>query len=115
MPRRAARVDHNQAAIVRALRAAGASVQSLAALGKGCPDLLAGVMDEATGERRNVLLEVKNPNVPTSDQALTPAEERWEENWAGQYTVVRTIDEALRAIGVLHQRTWSIEEEPWGE
>lgn len=100
MPRRAARVDHNQADIVRALRAVGATVQSLAAIGQGCPDLLVGVVDRDTGERRNVLLEVKNPNVPKSDQVLTPAEEQWEENWEGQYTVVRTVDEALRAVGI---------------
>lgn len=102
MPRRAARVDQNQTEIVRALRACGVTVQSLAAIGQGCPDLLAGVVDRDTGERRNYLLEVKNPNVPRSDQALTPAEERWEENWEGQYTVVRTVDEALRALGIGH-------------
>jgi Holliday junction resolvase len=40
--RRAARTDANQDGIVAALRGAGASVQSLAATGKGCPDLLVG-------------------------------------------------------------------------
>ena len=40
--RRAARVDRNQAEIVVALRAGGASVQPLHAVGKGVPDLLVG-------------------------------------------------------------------------
>lgn len=101
MPRRAAKIDQNQNDIVRTLRDVGASVQSLAAIGQGCPDLLVGVIDRDTGERRNYLLEVKNPSVPKSDQALTEHEERWEENWAGQYTVVRTPEEALRVVGAL--------------
>ena len=40
--RQAAKVDDNQAAIVEALRSLGASVESLAAVGKGVPDLLVG-------------------------------------------------------------------------
>lgn len=36
------RVDPNQRALVKALRAAGASVVSLASIGRGCPDLLVG-------------------------------------------------------------------------
>ena len=36
----AARVDGNQTAIVAALRKAGCNVLSLAAIGRGCPDLL---------------------------------------------------------------------------
>ncbi len=34
------RVDDNQREIVKALRAVGACVQSLAEIGQGCPDLL---------------------------------------------------------------------------
>jgi hypothetical protein len=63
--RRAARVDHNHAEIVRALRDVGATVESLAAIGSGCPDALVGFRGV------NVLLEIKNPNVPKSDQQLT--------------------------------------------
>ncbi|HJP47915.1 hypothetical protein [Acinetobacter venetianus] len=40
--RRAAKIDANQTEIVKALRKFGASVQSLASTGKGCPDLLVG-------------------------------------------------------------------------
>ena len=40
--RRRPRVDANQAEIVAALRAAHCSVQSLASLGDGAPDLLVG-------------------------------------------------------------------------
>ena len=55
--RRAAKVDNTQAEIVAWLRLSGASVQSLAAIGKGCPDLLIGykgawyVAECKTGEK----------------------------------------------------------------
>jgi hypothetical protein len=39
---RAAKIDANQEAVVLALRSAGATVQSLAGVGKGVPDLLVG-------------------------------------------------------------------------
>ena len=39
---RAAKIDANQEAVVLALRSAGATVQSLAGVGKGTPDLLVG-------------------------------------------------------------------------
>ena len=54
--RRAAHVDANQPAIVQALLEAGYTVQSLAGVGCGCPDLVVGA------RRLNVLLEVKNPD-----------------------------------------------------
>ena len=41
--RRAAKVDANHGEIVEALRAEGASVQSLAGVGAGCPDLAVGL------------------------------------------------------------------------
>lgn len=93
--RRAARVDHNHAEIVAALRAVGATVESLAAVGSGCPDALVGYRGI------NVLLEIKNPNVDRSHRQLTTHEQRWHQDWRGSVVVVMTVDEALRAIGVL--------------
>ena len=55
--RRAAKVDQSQEEIVVCLRLIGASVQSMAAIGKGCPDLLIGykgnwyVAECKTGEK----------------------------------------------------------------
>lgn len=92
--RRAARVDDNQAAIVKALRSVGASVQVLSSVGEGVPDLLAG--------RRgvNYLLEVKDGDKPLSAQKLTEAQEHWHQSWAGEVRTVRSVGEALRAVGV---------------
>jgi Holliday junction resolvase len=88
--RRAAKVDANQDAIVVALRAAGASVQSLAAVGKGCPDLLCafrGLM---------YLLEVKRDKAQPNELQV-----RWHEGWRAAVHVVRTPDDALRAVGAI--------------
>ena len=52
------RVDDNQQAIVQGLRAAGCTVQSLADIGKGCPDIIVGLRS------RNFLLEIKDGSKP---------------------------------------------------
>ena len=92
---RAARVDANQPGIVRALRAVGASVQSLSAVGDGVPDLLVGF--RAT----NYLLEVKDGTKVPSARKLTDDQEKWHAAWRGQKQVVQTVHEALQAIGAI--------------
>jgi Holliday junction resolvase len=93
--RRAARVDDNQAEIVAALRKCGCTVQSLAALGNGVPDLLVGRAGV------NYLLEVKDGSKPKSARELTPDELRWLHAWRGSAAVVETVEEALKEVGVL--------------
>ena len=88
-----ARIDQNQPAIVQALRQAGASVQSLAAVGKGCPDLLVGY------EGENYLLEIKNPDVPIKDRELTQDQVKWHSGWNGIINVIETPEQALKLIG----------------
>lgn len=90
MPRRAAKVDTNHAAIVAMLRAVGASVQSLAATGNGVPDLLVGFRGQ------NHILEVK-----TDKGKLTPCQVEWHAAWRGSVVTVRNADEALQAIGAI--------------
>jgi hypothetical protein len=90
--RRAAKVDANQAAIVEALRACGASVQSLAAVGKGVPDLLVGL------RTRNYLIEVKDGSKPPSARKLTPDQVQWHTKWAGQVLTVTSPDDALKQL-----------------
>ena len=99
MPRWAARTDKTHKSIVDALRAVGCSVVSLAGVGKGVPDILAG--------RNGVtwLIEIKRPAGPkggTSEkgQRLNEAQEKWRDAWrGGPVHVARTPDEALRAVG----------------
>jgi hypothetical protein len=90
--RRAARTDANQTQIVEALRKCGASVQSLAAVGKGVPDLLVGLRG------RNYLLECKDGDKPPSARKLTPDQEQWHLKWAGQVLTVTSAEDALRQL-----------------
>lgn len=94
--RRAAKVDANQEQVVSALRAAGAAVQSLAAVGKGVPDLLVSF-------RGNLfLLEVKDGKKPPSGQKLTDAQKTWHQAWGALVEVVNSPESALRAIGAVN-------------
>lgn len=90
--RQAAKTDANQTVIVNALRKAGASVQSLAAVGKGCPDLLVGYGGI------NYLMEVKDGNKVPSAQKLSIDQEHWHSVWRGTVHIVKSIDEALKIL-----------------
>ncbi len=79
-----ARVDSNQADVVKALRAQGWVVQHLHSVGGGCPDLLIG----AAGF--NLLQEVKG-----AKGRLTKDQVPWHEGWTGQVDVVRSPEEAV--------------------
>jgi Holliday junction resolvase len=90
MVRRAARVDENHPEIVKALRQVGCSVLSLAAIGKGAPDLAIGY------KGRNVLLEIKRPKGKLNDQ-----QEAFRAAWRGDLCVVRSVEEALLVLGIV--------------
>ena len=90
--RRAAKVDVNQAEIVKALRKIGATVQPLHTVGHGCPDLLVGFQGE------NHLFEVKDGSLPASRRILTEDEAKWANNWRGTVRVIKSVDEAIEAI-----------------
>lgn len=94
--RRAAKVDANHAQVVSALRAAGAVVQSLAAIGKGTPDLLVAFRGDM------FLLEVKDGSLPPSGRQLTPDQVDWHVAWCAPVHVVLSPEDALRAIGAIH-------------
>ncbi|MGL4444070.1 MAG: hypothetical protein ACRCU1_10630 [Alsobacter sp.] len=95
--RRGARRDANEPEIFDALIAAGASVTRIN--GHGVPDLLVGF------RAGTFLLEVKLPLGPRgglSDRDLNEDQREWWKTWTGAApVVVRSVDEALRAIGAL--------------
>ena len=94
--RRAAKVDDIQREIVAALRTCGATVLNLSRVGEGCPDLLVGFRGH------NVLIEVKRPRAKGQRAGTTtPAQDDFLAGWRGRAVVVRTVDEALRAVGVM--------------
>ena len=92
------RKDLNQDIIVEALEKAGASVLDLSALGGGVPDLAVsfrGVID---------LIEIKNPSNSYGKRGLNKRQQTWVDAWRGKpVIVVRTVEEALRAIGALRE------------
>jgi hypothetical protein len=85
---RAARVDANQAEIVEALRQVGATVQHLHGVGAGCPDLAVGLRGVT------YLLEIKMPA-----GKLTADEREWHNAWKGHAVIVRSVADALAAVG----------------
>jgi len=99
--RRAARVDGNQAEIVKALRQIGASVATCHAVGQGFPDICVGYNGDT------FLLEIKDPTKPKGDQKLTPSQVEWHQSWRGHVAVVKTVQQALEAIGVEYKGTIS--------
>lgn len=93
---RAAKIDANQEAVVTALRTAGATVQSLANVGKGVPDLLVGYKGQT------MLMEIKDGFKAPSARLLNKDQLRWHGNWkGGALAVVDSPDAALRMIGVI--------------
>ena len=97
--RRAAKVDANHTAIVDALRKLGCSVQSLAAIGQGCPDLLVAV------NGHNFLIEVKDGSKPPSERRLTSDQKRWHAAWNGPAHLVETVDRAIQLVAYYRQRS----------
>lgn len=90
---RAAKVDANHDQIVMALRVVGATVQSLAGVGKGVPDLLVGYQGET------YLIEVKDGNKVPSARKLTPDQQDWHVKWTGgTLRVANNVEEALNII-----------------
>ncbi len=92
--RRAARTDDNQSAIQEALEAIGCTVQSLGAVGAGCPDLAVGYAG------CNVLLEVKNRNgfAKGKNSEGNDGQKKWARWWKGQVAMVYTPEEAVEAV-----------------
>ncbi len=91
--RRAAKIDGNQTEIVEALRKVGASVQSLAAVGRGVPDLLVGY------KGKTFLIEVKDGRKP--GWRITQQQAEWHGAWrGGPLFIVENVEKALQILGI---------------
>ena len=91
--RRAARTDANHEEIVKALRAVGATVQSLAAVGHGVPDLLVGY------QGKTILMEVKDGTKSPSKRQLTEDQVKWIDAWTGgSVFIVDNVEAAWNAL-----------------
>ena len=84
-------VDLLQKPITKALRQVGCSVSATHMVGKGFVDLVAW----SPFTRATHMIEVK-----TGTEPLSRSEQKFHAKWAGPIAIVRSIDEALVAIGV---------------
>jgi len=99
---RRTRRDANHAEIVAGLQRVGCSVEDLAAVGGGCPDVLVGYTC-SRGFHWTVLLEIKNPARKTrGDNAAKTLEKqrKWREAWKG--TPVKVVDSLYAAQLAVH-------------
>jgi hypothetical protein len=86
--RRAARRDANERRVIDALRACGAYVKQIN--DEGLADLLVFYRGHT------LILEVKDGAKPPSARALTPAEQKFHDEWPGQNLYIVTSEhEAL--------------------
>jgi hypothetical protein len=93
------RTDSNQTDIMTTFRALGCSVQSIASVGKGCPDLLVG------RDGWTVPVEVKDGAKPPSARKLTGDEEIWKANWKGSYALIESQEQAHQMVKDMMLRT----------
>ena len=98
--RRNARVDSNHTEIVAAFRKLGASVLSLANLGRGVPDLLiawCGV---------TMMVEVKAPKGKETEDQL-----QFFEGWQGQIFIVRDTEGVLTVVRLLKEQAFLLSQQ----
>jgi Holliday junction resolvase len=89
-----ARVDTNHKEIVKALRDAGATVVSLAAMKHGTPDILVGYGGET------LLMEIKKD----AKAKFTPDQLDFMSKWkGGAVSRVDSVDAAIRALGIIQK------------
>lgn len=87
-----AKIDRNQPEVVKAMRATGATVQHLHAVGSGCPDLLCAV------NGINFLVEVKDGEKAPSAQKLTPDQVVWHAAWKAPVYVINSVPAAIELV-----------------
>lgn len=98
--RNAAKRDDNHRQVVAGLRAAGAFVQDMGAVGSGVADLMVGYRGQWH------ILEVKNGEKCHSRRALTPRQIAWlfDIRNRAPVHVVESVEQALGVIGAGHAR-----------
>ena len=98
--RRAARRDANEGDIIKAMRAEGAYVKVIN--DEGLFDLLVSYKGPS-GKHHCLLLEIKDGSKPPSARRLTPAEQKFHDEWPGDnlFIIISPEDAValLRSLG----------------
>jgi hypothetical protein len=90
--RRYGRTDENHSDVVATFRRLGCSVQSLAPIGHGVPDLL------VADRWGTFLVEIKDGAKSPSQRKLTPDQETFHATWLGTIYIVETLDDVAAVI-----------------
>ncbi|MCJ8293358.1 MAG: hypothetical protein MJK15_03035 [Colwellia sp.] len=85
---RAARIDRNQPEIVKTFRSLGWSVLIISQL-KNCCDIM------VSKNGRTIAVEIKDGEKPPSKQKLTEGELKFKDEWQGEYSLVKSIDDVI--------------------
>ena len=94
--RRAARRDDNEQDIIKAMRAEGAYVKQIN--DEGLFDLLVSYKGPS-GKHHCLLLEIKDGSKPPSARRLTPAEQKFHDEWPGDNLyIVNSVEEAIALL-----------------
>lgn len=91
-------MDGNHAMIAKAFKALGCSVESLAQVGKGVPDLLVA--------RRGItwLVEVKQ-----AKGKETPDQTEWAAKWTGCRSIARSVDDVASIVTRMNRQATMVE------
>lgn len=109
-PRYARKIDASQPSIVNGLREKGCSVEHLARMGEGWPDLMVGY------EKVNLLFELKTPNSEHSKRKpggksngskTATRQLQWHESWRGTVYEVMDFEEAWGIVQLCAAR-WAM-------
>lgn len=87
--RQAARTDENQAETVKTFRKLGWYVLIVSQL-KNCCDII------VSKGGRTVAVEIKDGKKPPSARKLSAGEQKFRDEWQGEYALVESIDDVMR-------------------
>ncbi len=86
--RRAARTDDNQTEIVKLFRSLGWTVLIISQL-KNCCDIF------VSKNGRTIAIEIKNGKLSPSSQKLKPGEQKFKNNWQGEYMIINCTEQVI--------------------
>lgn len=86
--RRAAKVDDNQADVVKLFRKLGWTVLIISQL-KNCCDII------ISKSGRTVAVEIKDGKKPPSQRKLSAGEIKFRDNWQGEYALIETQEDVI--------------------
>ena len=86
--RRAAKVDDNQADVVKLFRKLGWTVLIISQL-KNCCDII------ISKSGRTVAVEIKDGKKPPSQRKLSDGEIKFRDNWQGEYALIETQEDVI--------------------